>query len=335
MTAATTSPRTVHVGVLVFPHCIRSAAVVPHDVFALANTLMRTRRGGGGVMFRTHSVSARHGGSIQSGDLRFETVAPDMHPLDALVVPGIEHDGEGVLADRLHELEREQALVRHMAAAGTLLLAGCSAVPLAASAGCLDGRHATTSWWLGAWVRARYPSVQWDLQDMLVSDGNCVSAAGVTSYYDLALWLVSRFGGDDLRRMVGRMLLHDERREHQTPYMSLGSASPGPVVIERARSFLRQRFDKAWTVEALARHCRTSERTLLRRFKEATGASPVQYAQQLRVERAKSLLESTLLSLEEIALRCGYQDASTLHKVFRTWMNITPREYRARFGLRA
>ena len=77
-----------------------------------------------------------------------------------------------------------------------------------------------------------------------------------------------------------------------------------------------------------------SERTLLRRFKDVTGVGPVQYVQQLRVDRAKALLESTLLSLEEIAGRCGYQDASTLHKVFTRWAHVTPGAYRTRFGLR-
>ena len=75
-------------------------------------------------------------------------------------------------------------------------------------------------------------------------------------------------------------------------------------------------------------------RTLLRRFQEAVGVSPIQYTQQLRVERAKALLESTLLSMEDITARCGYEDVSTFSKTFKRWAQVTPREYRMRFGLR-
>lgn len=85
----------------------------------------------------------------------------------------------------------------------------------------------------------------------------------------------------------------------------------------------------------LAAHCSTSPRTLLRRFQKALGVSPVQYAQQLRVDRAKALLESSTLSLEDITGRCGYADVSTFSAVFKRWAQVTPREYRTRFGLRS
>ncbi|QNA88285.1 helix-turn-helix transcriptional regulator [Massilia sp. Dwa41.01b] len=83
----------------------------------------------------------------------------------------------------------------------------------------------------------------------------------------------------------------------------------------------------------LAAHCHTSERTLLRRFREALGHSPIQYAQQLRVERAKALLETTALPLDEITARCGYEDVASFSKVFKRWAALTPREYRQRFSL--
>ena len=85
----------------------------------------------------------------------------------------------------------------------------------------------------------------------------------------------------------------------------------------------------------LCEHCHTSPRTLLRRFQKAVGLSPIQYTQQLRVERAKGLLESSMLSLEDITGRCGYENVSTFSKVFKRWTDVTPREYRSRFGLRS
>jgi transcriptional regulator GlxA family with amidase domain len=327
--------RTVHVGVLVFPGCVRSGAVVPQDVLTLGNTLMRSRSAARRVTFKAHWITARRGTRVDAQGLGFTAVAPDAQTLDAVVVPGIDHGDDTDLTRLLDGLAPEQALLRSLAGRDVPLLFGCSASCLVAGAGLLDRRRATTSWWLGGYCQSRFPDVQWQLQDMLVEDGTLVSAAGVTSYFDLALWLVGHHAGEDLRQLAARMLLQDSRRESQLPYgMPAARDGDGPLVLERARRWLAQRLDQPWTVAALARHCRTSERTLLRRFKEAAGVGPVQYVQQLRVERAKTLLESTMHSLETIAERCGYQDASTLHKVFRSWAGVTPKEYRARFGYR-
>lgn len=329
------SPRTAHVGVLVFPGCVRSAAVVPHDVLALANLLMRSRPASQRVDFKVRWISARQGKHVGAGGLTFAAMAPDAFPLDALVVPGVDHADSSDLGAQLGELAPEQTLLRTLAGRGVPLLFGCSATCLVARTGLLDGRRATTSWWLAAYCRAHFHEVQLQPHEMLVQDGKLISSAGVTSYFDLALWLVGEHGGDDLRQATSRMLLHDSRRESQAPYVTIALADgEGPVVIERARRWLARRLDQPWTVRALARHCRTSERTLLRRFKEVAGVGPVQYVQQMRVERAKALLESTLLSLEDVAERCGYQDVSTLHKVFKQWAGLTPNEYRSRFGFR-
>jgi transcriptional regulator GlxA family with amidase domain len=327
--------RTVHVGILVFPGCVRSGAVVPQDVLALGNALMQSRPAARRVHLQVHWVSPRRGARVDAKGLGFAAVPPELHPLDALIVPGLEHGDDAGLSRQLDALAPELALLRTLAGRGVTLLAGCSGACVLARAGLLEGRCATTSWWLAGYVRSHFAGVQWQLQDILVEDEGRVSAAGLSSYFDLALWLLGRYGGEDLRQLAARMLLHDSRRESQVPYGAAAAVgSEGPLVLERARRWLGQRLDQPWTVAALAQHCRTSERTLLRRFKDATGVGPVQYAQQLRVERAKTLLESTRLSLEAIAARCGYQDVSTLHKVFRQWAHLTPSEYRARFGFR-
>jgi len=329
-------PLRARIGVLVFPGCVRSGAVVPHDVFDVANQLMQSRPAARRVVFESCWVAVRPAVTVDG--LSFASAAPDVRSLDALIVPGVAHAGLADLSAALDGLAPEQALLRTLAAQGLPLLFGCSATCLVARTGLLDGRRATTSWWLAAYCRAQFPALQLLPHELLVEDDAFISSAGVTSYFDLALWLVGRHAGSDLRQLTARMLVHDSRRESQAPYAAAAAAASegeGPVVMERARRWLARRLDQDWTVQALARHCRTSERTLLRRFKEVAGVGPAQYVQQLRVERAKSLLETTLLSLEDIAQRCGYQDASTLHKVFKQWARLTPREYRARFGLRA
>jgi transcriptional regulator GlxA family with amidase domain len=325
----------VRVGVLAFPGCVRSGSVVPHDVLELANRVTHSRSSSPAVRFETRWVSARDGQEIESGGMRFAAVSASDHELDVLIVPGVEHSDSDGLTQALHQLAPEQGLLRAAARRGQHLLFGCSGTCLVAQAGLLDGRQATTSWWLAAYCRRHFPQVKLQPEEVLLEDGRFVSSAGLTSYFDLALWAVGQYVGADVRQLVARMLVLEGRTAGQMPYAGAATLdAPGPVVMEHARKWLGRHLDKPWTVEALARYCHTSERTLLRRFREVLGLTPVQYMQQLRVERAKRLLEATLLSHDSIAERCGYQDVTALQKVFKKWTALTLRQYRSRFGLR-
>jgi len=327
--------KTVRIGMLVYPGCLRGGAVMPFDVFRIANTLAGLRPAAERVHFDAQWLSARQDKTVDVGGLTFHPQPLDPRKLDALMLPGIDHQGPFDLTPLLETLVPEQQALREFARTGRPVISSCSSTCLVAEAGLLDGRRATTSWWLSAYFRKRYPHVTLDAEQLVVQDGNHVSSGGVTSYIDLALWLVGHFAGEELRQSAAKVLAMDANRYSQAPYIATAMIqNDGHVVIERARRWLNQRLDRAWSAAELAEHCNTSQRTLLRRFQEAVGMSPVQYAQQLRVERAKALLESTRLSLEDITGRCGYEDVSTFSKVFKRWAQVTPREYRSRFGLR-
>lgn len=325
----------IRIGVLIYPGCLRSGAVLPLDVFRIAGALSMHRPAAQRVRFDAQWFSARNRRSVQVGGLTFATEAADAGEFDALMLPGIDHADPHELAPLLAQLDPEQELLRRYAELGRPIISSCSSTCLVAQAGLLDGRRATTSWWLGNLFRKRYPEVALDAEQLVVEDGQFVSSGGITSYLDLSLWLVGHFGGEALRQSVAKVLVMDGNRSSQAPYVATAMLQDqGHAVIDRARRWLNKHMDQPWTMAALAEHCHTTPRTLLRRFRQALGMSPIQYAQQLAVERAKALLESTRLSLDDITCRCGYEDVSTFSKVFKRSTRLTPREYRARFGLR-
>lgn len=329
-----TLPRLIRIGVLAYPGCLRSSAVVPLDVLRIANTLSGYRPAAERVRFEGQWLGVRGDASLTVDGLAFALAPFDGAQLDALVLPGVAHDSPQDLMRTLDTLAPEQAAISAYAARGGLLVSSCSSTSLVARAGLLDGRRATTSWWLSAWFRRQFPRVELDAEALVVQDGQHVSSGGFGSTLDLALWLVGHFGGEALRQLTAKIMVMDAHRASQAPYVADAIvAQGGHPTIERARRWLNARLDRPWTMAELAAHCAVSQRTLLRRFQEALGLSPVQYAQQLRVERAKALLETTSLSLEEITGRCGYEDAATFSKVFKRWATLTPREYRQRFAL--
>lgn len=326
--------KTIHVGILIYPGCLRSGAVVPLDVFQIANLIGALRPAAKRARIEGHWVSARPVDAMTIEGITFPTQSLDAMNLDALMVPGINEGDTTKMPQVLKSLAAEQTALQNYARRERPLIAGCSSALLLAEAGLLDGRRATTSWWLSNYFRARYPAVKLDADELIVHDGNFISSGGVGSFLDLALWLVGHFSGEALRQSTAKFMVVDSNRSSQAPYMVAAMKGGGHAMIEQARRWLDKRLDQPWTVAQLAEHCHTSPRTLLRRFQMVVGLSPIQYAQQLCVERAKAFLESTALSMEKITVQCGYEDVATFSKVFKRWVNITPKAYRARFGLR-
>ena len=330
------SKKNFRIGILVFPGCLRGGAVVPQDVFAIANALMLARPAAQRCKFEAVWLSARGNTYENLSGLRIDTLALQEQTLDALMVPGIDHQSAHDIAERIATLLPEQQALRDFVTLGLPLVFSCSSSCLLAQIGALNGRRATTSWWLSSYFRQCYPQVTLEAEELIVQDKNLVSAGGVMSYIDLSLWLVGHFGGEDLRQLCAKVLVVDANRDSQAPYVASAMIqNQNHAIIERARRWLNERLDQHWSMAELAAHCHISPRTLLRRFQEALGKSPVQYVQMLRVERAKALLETTKLSLEDITARCGYEDISSFSKIFKRWAQVTPKDYRRRFGLRS
>ena len=148
--------------------------------------------------------------------------------------------------------------------------------------------------------------------------------------------MLARHADPALAQHTGRMMLIDPDRQSQAPYISLAlTERPRHSLSEKAEHFLHKQLHRELSVSELAAHCGVSERSLLRHFHQHYDASPLAHIQHLRVERAKALLETTLLSFDEIVARCGYSDASSFRKLFKRATSLTPADYRERFRMRA
>ncbi len=219
--------------------------------------------------------------------------------------------------------------------AGAVASAACAGVFFLAEAGILDGRAATTHWGLAETFAARYPAVRLEPERMLVDGGDYVCAGGLTAYHDLALHLIARFVSPDLAAACARVLLLDPGRARQTPYMSLlGPSAHGDEAVRAGQGWIEERLAQPLRLAELAGAVSLGERTLLRRFRKATGRTPGEYLRAVRVERAKRLLETGEEAAENVAWSVGYGDVSAFFRAFKGLTGLTPREYRERFSLR-
>jgi transcriptional regulator GlxA family with amidase domain len=283
--------------------------------------------------------SARNAKRVRSkSGIEISDIKPlgrDQH-FDLVLVPGINHHRPGELWQRRAEFEPEFAALRALHLRGTRIAATCSGTYLLAIAGLLDGRRATTSWWMASSFRRHFPAVHLEEQALMVDDGDFITTGASTAVYSLVVRMIADFAGEELAQQTSRMMLLDTERQSQAPYVSQALLEkPRHSLAEKITHFLDRELHNQISVSRLASHCGTSERSLLRHFRAHFGATPLGYIQHLRVERAKALLEATQLSFDEVVERCGYSDVPSFRKLFKRETSLTPGDYRERFRLRA
>ncbi len=212
----------------------------------------------------------------------------------------------------------------------TLVAASCYGTFVLAASGLLDDLPATTTWWLEGEFQRHFPRVRLTADQTLVDGGRCITAGAMTAHADLTLHVLRRLFGAALARKVGGIMLVDGARTSQRPFASLPRLFDDPLAQQAADWLAAHRHEPVSTPEvAAALH--VSYRTLHRRFHAATGMAPLAYLQDLRVELAKELLESTRLSLEQVVERTGYADVSAFRRLFARRVGLAPALYRQRF----
>ena len=331
--------KTFRLGLLALDDCMLSSLSGPADALRVAQVLAEIRSPLDAPRFESVVFSARGAKSVRSeSGIEISNIAAlaKNAKFDLVLVPGVDHRRPRDILDRRAEFAPELAALHALYQRGTRIAATCSGTYLLAMTGLLDGRRATTSWWMATAFRRHFPAVQLDEQALIVDDGNLLTTGASTAVYSLVIRLIEEAGGAELAQQVSRMMLLDAERQSQAPYVSQAMLEkPRHSLAEKISHFLDKQLHDQISVTRLAEYCGTSERSLLRHFRSHFGKSPLGHIQHLRVERAKALLEATQLSFDEVVERCGYSDVPSFRKLFKRETSLTPADYRERFRLRA
>ncbi|CAB3790572.1 GlxA family transcriptional regulator [Paraburkholderia caffeinilytica] len=298
------------------------------DALGLANRFAAAQMGGT-LSFEVSIVGVRK--KVRSGQglaIPVQAIAPDSKP-DWVIVPALNTGSPETLVPALGRRDVSQAMeqLRKWHADGAHIAASCIGTFLLAEAGLLDQGDATTTWWLAPLFRQRYPDVRLDETRMLVPSGRIVTAGAAMGHLDLALWLV-RKASPEVAAVVSRYLLADFRSS-QAPYIIPNHLAQADPVIQRFERWARDHLKEGFSLEAAAGALATSPRTLQRRCQAVLGKSPLSYFQDLRVERARSLVHGSDLDLDAIAVEVGYVDGATLGTLLRDRLGRGVRELRA------
>jgi transcriptional regulator GlxA family with amidase domain len=256
--------------------------------------------------------------------------AEDLPCPDVLVAPALSAKTPDTLRETLRRRDVVDAadLLRRRAESGAFVAAACTGTFVLASASLLDGEAATTTWWLAPLFRELFPKVALDESKMLVSGRRVATAGAALAHVDLALWLIRR-SSPSLASLTAHYLVSDPRPS-QAAYAIPDHLAHFDPMVERFERWARKRIAEGFSLSAAARAVGASERTLARKLHSVLGKSPLGYFQDLRVEKAVHLLQTTDASIEEIASQVGYANGMTLRTLLRRRIGLGVREIRAR-----
>lgn len=315
--------RRPEVGLVLYPDCQMSMIHGLTDMLDIAGRYAARRDG--------EPVRVSHWRLREDGGFKrcYDSNPEERGNPDYLLVPG----RLGPPADQEEAAPYARFLLdRH--AQGTVIGSNCGGAFILAATGLLSGRPATTHWQFANAFRERFPDVRLDPDKIVIEDGDIITAGGLMAWTDLGLRIVGRLFGPTVMVETGRFHLVDPSGREQRHYSSFSPRfSHGDEAIVRVQHWLQAREARSVSVAEMAAQAAMEERTFLRRFKAATGFKPTEYAQQLRIGKARELLELTKRTIEQIAWTVGYEDAAAFRKLFHRVVGISPGEYRQRFGV--
>ncbi|MGP2442520.1 GlxA family transcriptional regulator [Streptomyces sp. JW3] len=326
MTSGRPSHRPHRVVVLALDGVLPFELGIPQRIFGKARDVA------GRALYDVVTCSVRPPGPVAT-DADFEILVaygPEaLAGADTVVVPASYERGpvyeEGVLTA---ELAAALALVRP----GTRLVAICTGGYVLAAAGLLDGRPATTHWASAEHFQRLFPRVRVDADVLFVDDGDVLTSAGVAAGIDLCLHLVRRDHGTAVANDVARRTVVPPHRDGgQAQFIERPVPDPQQASTTAARAWALGRLHEPIQLRDMAEREAMSVRTFTRRFREEVGVSPGQWLTRQRVERARQLLESTALSVDQVAREAGFGTAQSMRQHLQTTLGVTPTTYRRTF----
>jgi transcriptional regulator GlxA family with amidase domain len=300
--------------------------VIPFDLSTPLEVFSRTRLPDGRPGYQIRVCAEL--GEIDAG--AFAVRAPwgleGLRDADTIIVPGVA-DPTAPLSPAVREA------LRSAASAGTRIASICTGTfPLAAT-GLLDGLRATTHWLAAPKLAAAHPAIDVDPDVLYVDNGQFLTSAGAAAGMDLCLHMIRRDYGSAVAAHAARLSVMPLEREGGQAQFIVHDHAPAPQgsELEPLLTWLRDNMGRDLTLADIAAQSGTSTRTLIRRFREQTGSTPLQWLHRARVRQAQHLLETTEHSVERIGAQVGFGSPTTFRDRFKRTTGVSPQTYRRSF----
>jgi transcriptional regulator GlxA family with amidase domain len=248
---------------------------------------------------------------------------------DLLIIPSVSYDYHEVIKEN----EELITWIREQYKNGAEIASICTGAFLLAATGLLDGKTCSTHWNAAADFRRLFPNIKLQTDKLIVVEPGIYTNGGAYSFLNLVLFLVEKYFDRQTAIMCSKIFQIDMDRTSQSPFFIFqAQKNHGDELIGEAQSFIEENLSGRISFEELSSKLAISRRNFDRRFIKATGNTPVEYLQRVKVEVAKRTLEKGRRSIFEVMSEVGYSDDKAFREVFKKITGLSPLDYRAKFS---
>ncbi|MCE7063357.1 GlxA family transcriptional regulator [Dyadobacter sp. CY343] len=262
------------------------------------------------------------------------SVRPHVHisavsKTNLIIIPSLNHEFE-------QAVEKNQPLIqwiRDQYRGGAEVASICTGAFLLASSGLINGKTCSTHWAFSDLFKAKFPEI--DVQkDRLITDENGIyTNGGAYSFLNLILYLVEKYFDRQTAIFCSKVFQIDMEREAQSPFIIFaGQKSHEDEIIRQAQVYIEKHVESKISIAELASRFAVGRRNFDRRFIRATGNTPIEYAQRVKMEAAKKSFETNSKNIKEVMYETGYSDMKAFREVFRKVTGVSPLEYRLKYN---
>jgi transcriptional regulator GlxA family with amidase domain len=202
-----------------------------------------------------------------------------------------------------------------------------------ASTGLLDGKSCSTHWAHTDTFRAMFPEVNLRIDQVITDEDGIYTNGGAYSFLNLLIYLVEKYFDRQTAIYCSKVGQIEMDRNSQSPFaIFTGQKLHGDEMVRKAQDYIEAKLDEKISIEHLSSRFSVGRRNFDRRFIKATGNTPIEYAQRVKIESAKKAFETTRKTINEVMYDVGYSDVKAFREVFRKLTGMSPLEYRARYN---
>jgi transcriptional regulator GlxA family with amidase domain len=251
---------------------------------------------------------------------------------DLIIIPSLNHNYNNAL-------RANKPLVEWIAKqykAGAEVASICTGAFLLASSGLLDGKNCSTHWAVAADFRSMFPNVNLQTDQLITDENRIYTNGGAYSFLNLLIYLIEKYYDRQTAIYCSKVFQIDMDRQSQSPFtMFTGQKKHGDEAVKKAQIYIENHLQEKISVEQLSSRLSIGRRNFDRRFIKATGNTPVEYLQRVKIESAKKAFETSRKTISEVMYAVGYSDVKAFREVFRKITGMSPVEYKGKYNKEA
>jgi len=265
------------------------------------------------------------------------TVKPHTHisaitKTNLIIIPSLNHNYQKAVKANKLLIEWVEKQYKH----GAEIASICTGAFMLASSGLLDGKTCSTHWAAADTFRTMFPEVNLQTDKLITDENGIYTNGGAYSFLNLVIYLIEKYYDRQTAIFCSKVFQIEMDRQSQSAFIIFtGQKLHGDEVVKKAQAYIESNLHEKISVEHLSSKFAVGRRNFDRRFIKATGNTPVEYSQRVKIESAKKALETSRKTINEVMYEVGYSDVKAFREVFRKITGMSPLEYRGKYNKEA